>query len=269
LLSYAALVSFPHEWVQWAVNELCIRYTHATVYKSSAAIALGEVALITLCLLWCVRRKPQRGIVSALWFLTLALIVGAWRAFTANNLELVHYPQYFPEGVLLLGMTLSPLEALSWIAVLGGLDEANQYWRLSNGRPTLFDFNDIFMDLLGGAAGVIFAMGFLYCARKSPAPGQWLRTLKKPGVIALLSVIAAGLLLWASGLMLLVEDKANTHYWFALGRFRAPSFWFQVLTNGPYKYHTLTPLEGILLLLAGIAFYAAVLRKWVISCVTR
>lgn len=269
MLAYAALVSFPHEWVQWAVNELCIRYTHAVVYRGSAEIALGEVLLLTLWMLWCVRRQPQRGVVRGLWILSLALIVGAWRVFTANNLELVHYPQYFPEGVLLMAMTLSPVEALSWVVILGGLDEANQYWRLSHGRPTLFDFNDIYMDLLGGATGVVFAMAFLYCARKAPAPGEWRRTLKRPGVAVLLSAIGVGLLLWATGLVRVVEDKSSAHYLFALGRFQASSFWEQIATNGPFKYHTLTPPEGIGLLLATIALYGVLLRKWVASCGTR
>lgn len=230
---------------------------------------MGEVAIVSLFLLWCVRRKPQRGIVIGLWALSLVLICGSWRAFTANNLELVHYPQYFPEGVALLALTLSPVEALSWVVILGGLDEANQYWRLSHGRPTLFDFNDIFMDLLGGAAGVAFALAFLYCVKKGREPGEWRRTLKRPGVAVLLSAIGAGVVLWACGLMRLVEDQNTSHYLFALGRFRASSFWAQVVTNGPFKYHTLTPPEGLGLLLATIALYGLILRKWVISCVTR
>jgi hypothetical protein len=264
LIAYAAAVTFPHEQVQSAVNLLCIRFTFGGVFRASAAIGLAEAAVVTAFLFRGLVRQPQRRIVAGLWVLTLALIFGAWSTLTANNIELVHYPQYFPEGVALTTLTLSPAEALSWVVLLGGLDEGYQYWVLSMGRPTLFDFNDIYMDLLGGAAGVIFAMAFLRCAR-DPSPRQWIAALKRPGVIVIQSLTALGLLLWASGRMLIVEDKTNPHYWFALGRFRAPTFWFQVLSNGPNKYHTLTPAEGMVLILATIALYATLSRKYVIT----
>lgn len=267
-LAYAAAVSFPHENVQWFVNEIAIRITHPNLYRLSAAIALTLGALLTALFLRGARRQPQGRFAIGLWLLTIALIVGAWGSLTANNVELVHYPQYFPEGMALAALTLSPIEALSWIVVFGGLDESYQYWMLSKGRPTLLDFNDIYMDLLGGAAGIVFAMVFLQCVR-APRSRQWMSARKRPGVIVLTSLIALGVALWAAGLMLVVEDKTNTHYWFALGRFRAPSFWAQVVANGPNRYHTLTPAEGVLLILATIALYAALTRKYVLGAAKR
>lgn len=242
---------------------LALRITHAGVYRISAGIAAVEVTLFTAFLFWRLRGQSQRGLVTGLWILTLALICAAWRVLTANNLELVHYPQYFPEGMALAALTLSPAEALSWVVIFAGLDEGYQYWVLSKGMPTVFDFNDIYMDLLGGAAGVVFALAFLNCAR-----GKGRVFAFRRGVIALLSLIAAGIVLWASGVMLLVQDKANPHYWFDLGRFRAPAFWVQIVTNGPNHYHTLTPAEGVVVILGTIALYAALLRKYRIQCAT-
>jgi hypothetical protein len=261
---YAAAVTFPHEKVQWFVNEIAIRITHPNLYRLSAAIGLALGALFTALLLQGARRQPQKRLAIGLWFLTIALIVGAWRSLTANNVELVHYPQYFPEGIALAALTLSPVEALCWIVFFGGLDESYQYYVLSNGRPTLLDFNDIYMDLLGGAAGIVFAMVFLRCVR-NPKVRQTMSAWKRPGVILLASLITLGLALCAAGLMLVVEDKTNTHYWFALGRFRAPSFWSHIVANGPNHYHTLTPAEGVLLILATITLYAALTRKYVLS----
>ena len=125
------------------------------------------------------RAANHRSVLAiGLWFLTMALIGGAWGSLTANNVELVHYPQYFPEGIALAALTLSPVEALSWIVFFGGLDESYQYWVLSKGRPTLLDFNDIYMDLLGGAAGIVFAMAFLRCVR-DPKSRRWMSDLEK------------------------------------------------------------------------------------------
>jgi len=157
----------------------------------------------------------------------------------------------------LLALTLSPAESLAWIAILGGLDESYQYAVLSWRRPAPFDFNDVFMDLLGGAAGVLLAMVFLRCVRRDKPVQLW----KRPGILALVGTVATGILLWATGFMLLFEDKADTRHWFSLSRFHAPAFWFQVVENGPNKYHTLSPVEGPILILAAIALYSLIDRR--------
>ncbi len=263
LVGYAAAVSFPHAGVQWEVNELQIRISLPSLYRLSAGIALALGVLFTALLLYGLRKTRDLKI-FLLWILTLALIFGAWKTLTANNVELVHYPQYFPEGIALTALTLSPLEALSWIVVFGGLDEGYQYWVLSGGRPTLLDFNDIYMDLLGGAAGVVFAMAFIHCKREMNSR-QWMREWKRPGVMVILAIVTIGAVLWAAGLMLVVEDQTNHHYWFALGRFRAPSFWAQVVANGPNRYHTFTPVEGLAAILSTIALYGALTRRYVLA----
>ncbi len=260
---YAAAVTFPHENVQWVVNEIAIRITLPNLYRASAAIALTLAALFSAVLFGGAFRQMQIRRVAVLWFLTIALIVGAWSALTANNVELVHYPQYFPEGIMLTALTLSPVEALAWIVVFGGLDESYQYWALSHGRPTLLDFNDIYMDLLGGAAGVVFAMAFLRAARRKESAAR-MDIWRRPGVITLSLILVLGVLLWASGLMLIVEDKTNPHYWFSLGRIHVPTFWAHIVANGPNHYHTLTPAEGIALILCTIALYAALTGKYVL-----
>ena len=88
---------------------------------------------------------------------------------------------------------------------------------------------------------------------------------RRPGILALGSVVVMGVMLWASGLMLLFDDKADHRHWFVLSRFRAPAFWFQVVANGPNKYHTLSPVEGPILILATIAFYAVIDRRVKVS----
>jgi hypothetical protein len=265
LLAYAAAVTFPHENVQWLMNQIAIRISHHRLYQWSAGIALTEALLLTLIAVWRLRAQETRLPLASFWILTLALIAFTRWAFTANDLELVHYPQYIPEGVALAALTLSPPESLAWIVIFGGLDECFQYAVLSRLRPAPYDFNDVFMDLLGGALGVLLGMVFLRCIRRDPSdppdPPLW----KRPGIAAILGILATGILLWASGLMLLFEDKTDTRHWFSLSRFHAPTFWFQVPTNGPERYHTLSPIEGPILILATIALYAFVARRVRIS----
>lgn len=258
LLIYAAAVTFPHENVQWLMNEIALRISHQHLYQSSAAVALVEAIVLTAILFRKLKGQEARRILTGFWAVTILLILFTWRAFTANNLELVHYPQYIPEGVALLAITLSPAESLAWIVILGGLDEWYQYAKLDWWRPVPFDFNDVFMDLLGGALGVLVGMAFLRCTHRVGAAPP-LR--KRPGITALLAILATGILLRAAGWMLLFEDKSDTRHWFALSRFRAPAFWFQVSFNGPNRYHTLSPIEGPILIGATIALYGWLDRR--------
>lgn len=261
LLIYAAVATFPHENVQWLMNEIAIRITHHRLYMWSAAIGGVEAVVLTVIIIVRLRKQETRATSAWFWILTLALIGFTRWAFTANDLELVHYPQYVPEGMALVALTLSPSEALSWVVIFGGLDECFQYAVLSWFRPAPYDFNDVYMDLLGGALGVLLGMAFLRCTRRDkPEP-----VLKRPGIVALLGIVATGILLWASGFMLLFEDKADTRHWFSLSRFHAPTFWFQVAANGPGTYHTLSPVEGPILILATIAVYSIIDRRVRIS----
>ena len=263
MLVYAAAVTFPHENVQWLMNEFALRYTHARLYQVWGWIGICLAVIFTVIVLLRLRRQTMRATLLLSWIVTLALVWSTWRSFTANNTELVHYPQYLPEGMALVALTLSPAESLAWIVIFGSLDEGYQYAVLSWWRAVPFDFNDVYMDLLGGALGVVLGMVFLQCSRRTAPQDPPLR--KRPGIAAIIGILVTGTLLWASGLMLLFEDKADKRHWFALSRFRAPTFWFQVTTNGPNRYHTLSPVEGPLLILATIALYAFLDRRVRIS----
>jgi hypothetical protein len=264
LVAYAALVTFPHENVQYVVNLFCIRYTHRRVYQASAVIAIAELLLLTPVLWRAIARQPARRTIAFAWILTVALMWCIWRVFTANNTELVHFPQYLPEGMALLALTLSPADALAWVTFFGGLDECFQYWHLMAGRPVGYDFNDIYMDLAGGAAGIVLAMAFLYC---EPARlTTWKQILNRRGVRLILALAAAGIPLWWSGAMRLYSNPA-AHYWFALSRDKPPQYWYVNPLFGPHKFHELSPVEGPVLILATLALYAQLDRRLRISAV--
>ena len=269
---YAASVTFPHESVQYVVNEIANSISHKRLYQVSAALILIEGALASWILYRRLIEQPARRILAAFWILTIGLIWCTWKFGTANNVELVHYPQYVPEGMALLALTLSPMESLAWVALFGGLDECYQYWVLSHGKPVPYDFNDIYMDLLGGAAGVLLAIAFFRCESLSKSseqsmretPTRWKQILARPGILVIAGIVSAGVVLWSLGLMTLY-DKTNPNpisgAWFTLSRVRMPTFWFQVVANGPNKYHTLSPVEGPILILATIAIFAILDRR--------
>ena len=269
LLAYACAVSFPHQPVQNVVGQLVNNIGRNHVYQISVALAFTEAIVFCSLFFSNLSRQPERCWHASYWILCFLLMVGTWRFFMANNTELVHYPQYFPEGIALLAITLSPLESLAWLSLFGGLDEAYQYIYLTKGRATSLDFNDIYMDIIGGAAGGIFAMVVLRCASRTGETSRetWGATLKrilpKPGLLVIFGILAAGAILLWSGAMILYEPlNTPTPHWFALSNLQIEAFWyFNDKVLGPHHFHELESLEGVLLILVTFAMFVPLERK--------
>ena len=260
VLVYACCATFPHQWVQDIAAHLAERYTLKRLYQGSVALAALEAVTLTILFILFIRRLPsrvERRWLTGFWLLCFALMAATWRILMANNTELIHYPQYFPEGVMLLALTLSPAESLAWIALLGGLDETFQYVFLMRGRAAPLDFNDIYMDLIGGAAGVIFAMAVLGCHRQ-PADKLWLKKiLRSTSVVVVFSILIATLALLASGKVTLYDAPGSSGSWFTLSRLHTPTFWyFSPVILGPHHFHEMSPLEGVVLILTTIGFFS-------------
>lgn len=264
LFFYAMAVTFPHEEVQGVVGTLAKTVGRLNLYRLAGALALGLGALLTAVMLPELRRHPQRRVIVRYWVITLLLIVAAWATLTANNTELAHYPQYFVPGALLMAITLSPLESLAWVILTGSFDEGFQYWGLHGGWGVPFDFNDVFMDFLGGALGIVFALVFL--RSEAAAPRSLARFLRdacsKAGAFLLALITLSGLVMLAAGKMLLYQDESNHSYWFALSRLPRQVPWFFDETWGPKHFHILSPIEGPVVLLLALVLYALLDWNW-------
>jgi len=261
LILYACAVTFPHQNVQDVAGQIATKITHKRLYEISAGIAL----LLGLAVTWLFARKLSgqvaRRSLYAFWILSFALMAGTWRLLMANNTELVHFPQYFPEGTALLAITLSPMESMAWVAIFGGLDEAFQYIFLMHGRPVSLDFNDIYMDLGGAAAGILFAMAWMRVEPRVHSL-EWKRIVLRPGVLALAAILTAAIALLISGKLVIYDTAGTSNHWFAVSRLKTTSFWyFNPVIFGPHHFHELAPLEGVVLILATIAVYSLLDRK--------
>lgn len=263
LFVYAALVTFPHEEVQTVVGQIATVIGRPALYRIAAGLGAVLTAALTYAVFSRIRAHQLRATLTTYWTLTVLLCFGTWALLTANNTELVHYPQYFVPGVLLTALTLSPVEALAWITLAAGLDECWQYWGLHGGWGIPYDFNDILMDLLGGCLGVVFALTFLRTGpRTGASPAAFLRrTITRPGAALYAALIATGLILYATGKLLLHEDKQNPNYWMALSRLAPQPFWFFDATWGPKTFHTMSPVEGPLVLFCVFLLYAVLSFK--------
>jgi hypothetical protein len=271
LLVYACAATFPHQPVQDVVGALVTKISRNSVYQLSVAIAFIEAAVFMFLFIRSLSRQTERWWLASYWILCFLLMIGTWRIFMANNTELIHFPQYFPEGMALLALTLSPVESLAWITLFGGLDELYQYIYLTKGRATSLDFNDIYMDVIGGAAGIIFAMTILRSESRAgsgePWRSTWRRILLRPGVLVIFGILLAGAVLLWSGAMVLYEPlKTPTPHWFALSNMQTEAFWyFNDAVLGPHHFHELESIEGVLLILLTIALFIPLERKLLVS----
>jgi hypothetical protein len=275
---YSTMVTLPHQQVQdfvaWLVSEL----GSANVYRIAATVGLLLGAALTWQLWIVLQRKRAEGgifgLIAKLWLLTFVLILGTWGILTVNNTELVHYPQYVPTGILVMALTGSPVETLAWVALFGGIDEGFQYTYLHAGWGVPFDFNDIYMDLLGGVLGMLLAAAMLepkILESKMSGPKQaspvdatrtWLVSLfRRPGVFLQVGIVIAALMLLMSGHLALYDTHSDPRHWFVMSRILPKSFWFYDETWGPRVFHTLTPVEGPILIALTIAAYAVLDRK--------
>jgi hypothetical protein len=267
LLAYACAVIFPHQPVQDVVGALVTKITRNRVYQLSVALAFIEAVVFTWLFVRSLSRQTERWWLASCWILCFLLMVGTWRMFMANNTELVHFPQYFPEGMALLAITLSPLESLAWITVFGGLDELYQFIYLTKGRATSWDFNDIYMDVIGGAAGIIFAMTLLRSESRTGSGESWgetwRRILLKPGLLVIFGSLVAGAVLLGTHAMVLYEPlKTPNPHWFALSNLQIRRFWYyNDVVLGPHHFHELESTEGVVLILATLALLVPLERK--------
>lgn len=172
--------------------------------------------------------------------LTVFLIVLSFNTILVVNVEIIHLVQYAILSILLFPLFQHYSVTLFCIIILGGLDELYQYQILS---PTYnyYDFNDVILDTLGGALGLILtrAQGFIIDEKVSQRAATKIWWIG----IGLLIFIIGG---FSSGYFVVYPLESGEEAVFQLIRKYDPSFWRTV--HPKVTYHVVQPLEGILLI---------------------
>lgn len=155
----------------------------------------------------------------------LGLVAIAHNLIVVNAVESIHYPQY-ALIVLLLARAGSGLEA-AWLGgtVLGAVDEGYQAVALPRGAPGYFDWNDVVLNGIGAAFGVLLVLAFSRMGRRTE-----IRSAATRGAIVLAAVVIAALL--------------------------SPPVWspFLEATPGGRMFHRLAASEALVVLAAVHAF---------------
>jgi hypothetical protein len=103
---------------------------------------------------------PRRGrtVVGMASLTLMGIVAAAQMLIVLNGVEDVHYPQY-ALLTCVLARGLPTLEG-AWLGgtILGAVDEGYQFLALPRGTPGYFDWNDVVLNAIGSAFGIVIAV---------------------------------------------------------------------------------------------------------------
>jgi hypothetical protein len=142
------------DFCDWLARVYGFSQYDSAVRAGFIALGIGAGASFWL---WSSRARFMLGLaVTTL----LVLVVVAHKLIVVNAVESIHYPQYALIVVLLVRGGIGLERA--WLAgtALGALDEGYQAVALPRGAPDYFDWNDVVLNGIGAAFGVLFVLAF-------------------------------------------------------------------------------------------------------------
>jgi hypothetical protein len=218
-LSAAAVVFLACVFLHQPVTDFCELVAHRygfLEYDHAVAVGFLVIGIAAVGALAVGRNRS-----TTTWVALAAgalLVVAAQRVLILNSVENVHFPQYMVLVMLLGRAGLAP--EMAWLTgtMLGVADEEYQYLFLRAGRPDPLDWNDINLNAIGAALGVVVLLHF-GLARAWASRHSWRLIL---GVIAPLTALG----LW------LVPPVLTPFY--------------KVVGSG-FRWHVLSPGEGLML----------------------
>jgi hypothetical protein len=267
-----------HKWLAWVFGFL---YFIATVlfHKPVAQLSLrierrvtytsynqgwGLIALIALALVFgavLYRILKHEDVLFNLLFLTLTYgLIGIthW-AVLAVNLEYIHVMQFSLLVFPILALSRRFGETIFWIGLLGAVDELYQYYVVWWPHQSYYDFNDVILDIAGGAFMVLLI--YLWHKRDSLFPRGLLpkiRWLKSPSLYLAAGILLITLLAYASGLLSFypeAEMGPESQAAILLSRDPKASQFWSVFEKGK-TYHIVGAGEWMALLLLSTGLYS-------------
>lgn len=251
---YYLLVTLPHEEVGLLTVKV---FGHLSRDDYNGVILLLTLLGVGgyLAFVFSKTRKDFSAEKSTLIYLftTLIFMVICFKMLMVVNIEMVHFIQYAGMAILLFPLIRRYGETLFWTTLLGALDEAWQYFYLAPQRTDYYDFNDVIINLVGGALGLIIVR--LVQPYFTLGKNQWKKSTVFYAIVVLsVSLFIALQMNWLYVFPPIDDPQA---FW-SLVRKPIETFWVTVHPN--VTYHVVQPMEGVLVIGGLLLFYIG-LRK--------
>jgi len=247
---YFILVVLPHLQVglffQWL-------FSHFTRSQYQLGVLSGFVLLfLVLCLVLLRGMIVSRRVAPVLVYLGITFVLTAvsFKLLVIHNIELIHLPQYTLLAVLIFPLARRFGDTVFWTTLLGAVDEAYQYFILAPERTMQYDFNDIILNLLGAAFGVIL----LFACGVSPEPCKKRALYANPVLLTLLGLAAGIVIMFQTGLLTLYPPQDGQPVLGVIVKELPKGFWSHISHLNAH-YHIVLPLEGLILTGLLLALY--------------
>ena len=159
-LLYFLAVSLPHHPFSYWLDDAFIRpvgyYSVQHMADVASWILLGVSAAFLIRIAFVHRWGALRHL--SILLLLVALMYPTDYYLIVNNIERIHYPQYAMLA-LLLGLSLRNEMLIFFVTTFAGFVDEFLQFVMDPMKSNYFDFNDIVLNILGAAAGVVLLMG--------------------------------------------------------------------------------------------------------------
>jgi len=244
---YYLLVVLPHEEVgQFLAKNLDeplgrIRYNQLVLFFG----IVGAIAYLILNGIGIKKYPKRRKSVSLYLVFTFTFIFIAFKFLMVVNVEMIHLVQYGLLTLLLFPLFYNFGNALFFAIVLGALDEAYQYWVLTPLSTDYYDFNDVIINLLGAALGLI-----LLYSNGLQTKQEINHRFQSPTIFATVFISLLFIILYILGIFRIFPDNLEIQAPLLLVRKVQSSFW--TIAEPDIKFHAIRPFFGLIL---GIILY--------------
>jgi len=250
-LLYAVAIVALHDVVQ-AIFGVLLEAVGRPVYTAIMLIATGAALAAATWAFWR-RRTRHASLLRFYWVSTLASLPVAYVCLFAMASEAVHYLQFALLAVPVFALTRRVLDTLLWVTLLGAIDEGYQYWVLHGDWGIYYDFNDVVMNLLGAAMGVLFTLAFTDGAALG-APRPVRSAWRSPAFLTWAGLLVVAIVAWRTGHLALLPDTSEGTLVLLNRLGLHKNFWANV--DWGKTYHVLRAEEGVLWIALLTAFYS-------------
>lgn len=245
---YYLLAVLPHEQVGVFISKNVRKPIGLEAYdRMMLQIAIGGLLLYGIVVIWNIIKKPKQYLTLFYLIANICFASASVYALFVLNIEAIHFFQYGLLALLLFPLLRSYSATMFWGTLLGAIDEAYQYFYLSPDRTDYFDFNDVILDLIGVAFGLILIRSF------NPSIPKIKSWLNKPIAVTSIGIALLTGLLHLMGWLRFYPDESAKEA-FLLVKKIPTDFWSKVPPN--IVFHIVEPLEGIVAITLLLVFFA-------------
>jgi hypothetical protein len=239
-IAYVAFILLGHDhFVRMSIevmNALTLPVYNVVVGSITATVGLGFVGFLLLRLRQNGHDRARQ--LSYLSAIVLALVLHHFLLFEMN-IEVIHAALYAGLAVVLFPFTRRPGATLILSLPIMMLDEWYQYRVLYPHYVQYFDFNDILMDMLGGALALcgMWILG----VRMGFNGNDWLRR----DLLMLGGLVAACIAMLLSRVVVPFPQDATDYTLLVLNTLPDPHLFWRVHAYTGRVYHAMPPFEGL------------------------